>query len=214
MSGRRAVVTIFRGKISLQIQVNLHLPIPDWGASLCFSPSWTKAGGCRHTSWFVKGWALLDTLIHSSFSARNLKTWLCLHMYLPWVRLVLQPTRICISYAGTVHRGQAGSFPSHCCRYVEDGSTSYVAWIMEVSPLDSKLQNLLHVSFLFLTLLSHPAALFGLCYSPRASSCFLLSLHLLHHHDSTFSCRCLLPERCGTRPITLQWRGQIWQVHF
>ena len=94
---------------------------------------------------------MMETLLHSSLSARHLRTWLCLHVYLPCVRLVLQPTMMCLSVAGVVHRGHAGSFPNHNCRFTGDGRASYVARTMKLSLLDSMAQRSLHLSFFFST---------------------------------------------------------------
>lgn len=121
------------------------------GLDLCFSPSRTNDGGCRYTCWLMLGRALMETLLHSSLSARHLRTWLCLHVYLPLVRLVLQPTMMCFSIAGVAHWGHAGSFPNHSCRFTGDGSTQYVARTLKLNLLESMPQSSLHESFFFST---------------------------------------------------------------
>lgn len=48
-------------------------------------------------------------------------------VYLPCIRLVLQPTRMCFRVTGARQWRQAGSSPNQRCRLVEEGRTSYVA---------------------------------------------------------------------------------------
>lgn len=54
--------------------------------------------GAHPVCW--RGWAFRDTLLHSILLARHLRTWLFLHVDLPWVRLLLQPTRMFLSVEG------------------------------------------------------------------------------------------------------------------
>lgn len=68
----------------------------------------------------------------------------CISVYLPLVRLVLQPTNMFLSVARTVHRSQDGSFPNHSCRFMGEGSTLYVAHVMRHCLLDSILKLFLH----------------------------------------------------------------------
>lgn len=94
--------------------------------------------------------ALMDNLCF----CWHLRTWLCLHVYLRWVRVVLLPTRMGLSIAGVLQRKHNGSFPSHSCWFVGEGSTSYVALKMKLILLDSVLQTSLHVRC-FLSTTSH-----------------------------------------------------------
>ena len=73
------------------------------------------------------GKALVAVLLISTAAARHLSTWLCLNLYLPWERLILQAVRICLRVAGVEHSGQNRSSFSHCCRFLGEGRTSYVA---------------------------------------------------------------------------------------
>ncbi len=125
---------------------------------------------------------------------------------------------MCLSVAGVVHRGQDGSFPSHSCRFVGEGSTSYVVRTMKLSLLDSMPQSSLHVSFLSSTpshLTQRPCLACAMALERlAASSC--------QHTSSTTMDRCSVadafcqsgviaprpkpPLPCWTWTTTSRWR--------
>lgn len=80
---------------------------------------------------------LVVCLLVSRATARLLRTWLCLQVYRPCVRLVLHPVKMCLSVAGVGQRAQVGSSPYQSWRFFGDGSVSYVALIMKPMVLDS-----------------------------------------------------------------------------
>lgn len=55
--------------------------------------------------------ALVVFLLTSIAAAKYRRAWLWLQVYLPCVRLVSQPTRMCVRIPGVVHHGTAGSSP-------------------------------------------------------------------------------------------------------
>lgn len=56
-------------------------------------------------SWIWQDMALGATLLVSSSAARHLQSLMYRQVYPPWVRLVLHPTKMCLSEAGTEHSG-------------------------------------------------------------------------------------------------------------
>ena len=96
---------------SWSVEEALSVPVP---------PSWTNV-----VLWteVLNGKALVAVIFVSIVAARHLSTWLCLYIYLPWERLILQPVRMCLRVAGVEHSGQDGSSFSHCCRFLGEGRT-------------------------------------------------------------------------------------------
>ncbi len=73
----------------------------------------------------LRGKELVVFLLLSRAAARLLSTWLCLQVYRPCMRLVLQPVKICLRVAGVGQRALIGSSPYHWWRFFGgDGSTS------------------------------------------------------------------------------------------
>lgn len=154
-----------------------------------------KDGGCWSILWLLKGWALKDTHLRSSLAAKDFSTGLCCQVYLPWIRLFLQLTKMCLRDAGTEHVGRAGSSQSQRFRILEEGRTLQVVLMMKHPPVclyNSKLAPSCfppHNAHLF-----HPAALSGLWNSLEhlaTSSC----QHTSSHQDLMFGGICLLPGR-------------------
>ncbi len=108
-SGRRLVAAISGGKVSLWFK---STRISQSRAGFTghksgddrlierFSPSRTKDVGWRKVVWASRGMAFTVTLLLSSVIARHFSTWLWRHVFLPCVRLVLQPTRMCFRVPG------------------------------------------------------------------------------------------------------------------
>ena len=126
----------------------------------------------------LMGKELMVFLLFSSTAAKLLRTWLCLQVYRPCVRLVLQPVRMCLRVPGVGQRAQVGSSPYHWWRFFGDGSRSLVALMMKLMLLASISQRSLQPSFLP----PHPLSLFGKRDSLCSSFSLLLAAHLLHHH--------------------------------
>lgn len=68
--------------------------------------------------------ALMDVRLVSRKPARHFSTWLFRQVYRPWVRLVLQPTRMCFRFVGDEQRENVGSSPYHWLRFLGEGRTS------------------------------------------------------------------------------------------
>lgn len=73
--------------------------------------------------WAVDGMALVVTLLCSITAARHFSTWLCHQVYLPWLRQILESTRMCFRVVRAAHRSHAGSSPSQRCRFAGEGRT-------------------------------------------------------------------------------------------
>lgn len=65
---------------------------------------WRLLGHCLVVKEFG-GYLLMDTLLRSSSAVKHLSICLCCQMYQPWVRLVLQPTKM---WWGFVQKGNMG----------------------------------------------------------------------------------------------------------
>ncbi len=142
-SGRRLVAAISGGKASLWLrstrisQSRAAFSGPEFGGDglvLRFSPSQMNVVFRGKVVWAFRGIALVVTLLLSSSAAKHFSTWLWRQVYLPCVRLVLQPTRMCLRVAGALHWRQTGSSPYQRCRLVGEGRTSYVARMMKLAP--------------------------------------------------------------------------------
>ncbi len=126
-SGRRLVAAVSGGKVSLWFmstrisQSRAAFSGHESGGDRlieCVSPSRMKDVGWRQVVWASRDMALTVTLLLSSVAARHFSTWLWRQVYLPCIRLVLQPTRMCFRVAGARHWRQAGSSPNQRCRLV------------------------------------------------------------------------------------------------
>lgn len=129
------------GKISLLSRFTHN---PQSLAAFCGPNS----GGEGLALWLLKGWALKDTLLHSSLAAKHFSTGSCCQVYLPWIRLFLQLTKMCLRDAGTEHIGKAGSSQSQRFWILEEGRTLQVVLMMKHHQFASVLQNSLHLAFL------------------------------------------------------------------
>ena len=102
-----------------------------WSRSICISqslavfsghksllPGW-KLLGQRNIVWAFGVGALAVTLLCTSSAARQVSTCLHCQVYLPWVWLVTQPTKMCFRVDRTPHWGEGESSPG-CRVAVED----------------------------------------------------------------------------------------------
>ncbi len=185
-SGRRLVTGISGGKVSLWLKSTRisqswarfsgHKSGDDRLVER-FSPSRTKDVSWWKVVWASRGMALTVTLLLSSVTARHFSTWLWRQVYLPYVRLVLQPARMCFRVPGARHWRQAGSSPNQRCRLVGEGRTSYVALMVKLNMESNMFSSQLAPSDLppLHTFLSHTAALLGLGHRSGTSVHFLLA---------------------------------------
>ena len=108
-SGLRVVVTICDGAVS-------HWASPPTSLSLGLSPtdhSWSMEEALSvpvppHRQMLSSElrlmflMALVPDFFVSIVAAKHLSTWLCLHLFLPWERLILQPVRLCLCVTGSL----------------------------------------------------------------------------------------------------------------
>lgn len=92
---------------------------------------------CGTVTWAFDGMTLLVTPLFPCSVAKHFSTWLWCQVYLSWIRLVLQPTSMCLRLAGAAYWRQAGSSPTSRCRLVGEGGMSYMALMMKPSLLCS-----------------------------------------------------------------------------
>lgn len=113
----------------------------------CFSSSQIKDVGCQNAVLASKGTALVVFLLTSI--AKYHSAWMWLQVYLPCVRLVLQPTRVCLRIPGVAHCGKAGSSPTQRCKLLGEGRMSYMALMVNLHSPGTPICFLLVAHFLY-----------------------------------------------------------------
>lgn len=159
---------------SLQV-LNTHTP----GAMV----SCIKCCLLSEFAWTFWWMSFAATLLVCTTAAKHF-SWLWHHVFLPCVKLFLQPTKI-LRFAKATHRWQAGCCPHQAYRFFCEGSTSYVALKRKLSHFVSIPHSSLQLCGVQ-CLSTSSNVLLGLRDLSWAFTCFLLTPILLHYQVTLF----------------------------